>query len=243
MSRQQMEHYLRQLAASYTAQDGERTAQLLSFRDGHADVLGAALPPAGLQQMARKVLQDPDHQVAVGHITAVSHFYRGNLDEAFAAQNDAVKAFVASFSAQKNTNWGLDPLEVLTLDLRLLATRCDQATVQAGGKPKQLEAAMTAITNCFRAINSDRPEDPDLSKRWGMMFLVNHLLCIGFQLNNFAFLRSIRRVMDGDGAQRDQYWLAHRVTCVVLGVGALPRAAIYPGLFGPREGRNNDFGN
>jgi len=220
--RQQVEQYLRRLAQCYYARDGEETARLLSLRDDHSELLGAAPVPPALPQMCRALFKVPDDQVAIGHVYAASHFYSERLDEAFEAQNDAVTAFLSSFAAVKNTNWGLEPLEVLTLDLRLLATRCDHATEQAGGKPKALEAAMTAITNCFRAINSDRPEDQNMSKRWGMMFLVNHMLCIGFQLNNFAFLKSIRRVMDADGTQRDYFWLAHRVTCVARVGGVTP---------------------
>eukprot|EP00911_Craspedida_sp_UC1_P001096 UC1_evm1s822 len=211
--------YLTQLASHFGAQYSHETAELLSLRDEHCAILGAhgAGNSPTLDNECASVFggiggASGDHmaKMAASHVRAATYFFTERTSDAFGAQRACLIAFRTAFAAQRNTNWGLRPLDVLCRDLRLLGARADVET--GSGKAKYLEDAMEEITNCFRAIANDRPEDSSKSKRLGMMLLANHMLCIGFQLNNFAFLKPIKRGMEGAGTPRDAFALAHRVT-------------------------------
>ena len=55
---------------------------------------------------------------------------------------------------------------------------------------------MKQIRECFSNVASDRFGSVTTSKRWGMLFLINHLMCLSFQLNNFTQVKSLLRTIE-----------------------------------------------
>ena len=84
--------------------------------------------------------------------------------------------------SQRDDNWLLPVMYDVCLDLRLFAVSADKQKREAGkGKPGEtLEKASEGIMACFRVCAADARAAEDVTKRWGMLNLVNQLFKIYF---------------------------------------------------------------
>lgn len=210
MATTHLRRYLQSLSTSIASQNPEQTAALLSLRDVHVQTVVANIESNDIDHYTSSYFQGDDANLAKSHLKAGIKYLNQDMEACLEHQLATVAAWNAHMANEPETNWSLRPLNVVTTDLRVIAGRLDEQVVQLGAKPFALEKAMSEITTCFRTLSSDRSASPENNKKRGTIFLVNHLLCIAFKLNNFAFLRSIIRVMEGQKLQR--YARAHRVT-------------------------------
>ncbi|RMX36947.1 hypothetical protein pdam_00000969 [Pocillopora damicornis] len=109
--------------------------------------------------------------------------------------------------------WALPLMNVVTLDLRLFAMQADKQQVRKGlGKPgEMLEKAAEVMMGCFRVCASDSRSSLEVSKKWGMLALVNHLFKIYFKINKLHLCKPLIRAIDS-APIKDQFKLAHLVT-------------------------------
>lgn len=165
--------------------------------------------------------------LSLHHLTALQALQQGDIPAAFRAQLQATSTLCAMLKDSEG-NRLLPALQALTRDLRLLAVQVDlQAQAQqdaegGGGEAAAMAAnseaksaltqAMAELTNCFRAIANDRNTDLSQTKKLGMLALVNHLYCIAFRTNNFAFLKPLTRTIEAEQSLTNHYALADRVT-------------------------------
>lgn len=78
--------------------------------------------------------------------------------DAYAEQSSLVQAFTKLFQAQKDDNWALYIMYVISLDLRLFAIKADKELARNGAdKPGQtLEKAAECLMGLFRVCAADK---------------------------------------------------------------------------------------
>lgn len=141
---------------------------------------------------------------------AVSQF---NYVEAYACQAVTVQFFVRAFQSHKDTNWGLAVMYTLISDLHLFARRADAEQKRRGvGKPNEtLEKAAECMMSCFRVCVGDTRSSLDVSKKWGMIAIVNHLFKIYFKINKLQLCKPLIRAVEGSTI-RENFRMSHLVT-------------------------------
>lgn len=215
---------------NYTATS--QLQQLLSLRSISAQRVGPTLRLISIRTLVDSIPTSNVSNLIVAHLQALDYTYRNDFAKAFEAQLQ-VTEILRTMLAQAEDNQLLPALQSVTLDLRLLAVQADlqatdttdkdaatTATATASSATDSsvsplgntLQRAMAELTNCFRTVSTDRNADLSKSKKLGMLALVNHLFCIAFRLNNFAFLKPLVKVVEGEKGLADRFALAHRVT-------------------------------
>lgn len=151
--------------------------------------------------------------MTASHLRAVWAVANADYVEARAAQSVVVQCFTRAFQSQKDENWALPLMNVVTLDLRLFAMKADKQLVEKGqGKPgDMLEKAAEVMMGCFRVCASDSRSAIEVSKKWGMLALVNHLFKIYFKINKLHLCKPLIRAIDS-APIKDRFKLAHLVT-------------------------------
>ena len=201
--------YLQNVAGAIQSRDGMRLARLFSRR--HSPVM--RMKAADFARIDMKKCSDivlsPLDMTAYSHLKSMEA--RDDVKAAFIHQRNAVKNFKDFMAKSDDANLVLPALEQLTLDLRLLASSVDTLAARTGEKSDALEAAMSDIRECFVVVCSDRAP-LSTSKKWGMMFLINHLFSIALKLNNFAVVESFRRAMVRETEMMEYFHMSHRVT-------------------------------
>ncbi|EDQ90949.1 uncharacterized protein MONBRDRAFT_36294 [Monosiga brevicollis MX1] len=211
MASTELRRYLQGLATCIDNLDPRAVGQMLSLRDVHAMKLVQAMQYQDVAHFARSYFEGSDINLVLAHLNAALYVSQGKTKEAFDEQLLAVQAWREHIQAETiESNWSLHPLNTLITDLRLLAMELDEQLVAAGEKAVALEKAMEEINVCFRLLAGDRATDRRNSKKRGMIFLVNHLFAIAFKLNNFAFLKSLIRLMERQ--ESSIYAMSHQVT-------------------------------
>ena len=110
--------------------------------------------------------------------------YASSQDDHLNAVNCALKATGAFFEAienQKDTNWFLPAVRVVTLQLRLCSIAADELLQRKGEKTKYILEAKELLERYMRLFNMDRSAK---SKKMGNLFLFNHLIKVFFKINN-----------------------------------------------------------
>ena len=120
--------------------------------------------------------------------------------------------YVKLLSSQKDDNWPLPMMYAVCLDLRRLAARADKQLEAKGGKPgATLEKAAEHLMCCFRTCAIDRKSTEDVTKRWGMLNMVNQLFKIYFQVNKLHLCKPLIRAIESSPL-KDRYPKAQQVT-------------------------------
>jgi hypothetical protein len=168
------------------------------------------------------------------HLVALQRLGLGDSQAAFEAQLQVCAHLRSLLNAAEGHNGHLGALQTVTLDLRLLAVLADRSQeserggsgrgrgaeggggdseeAQSAGSDGPLQRAMGELTICFRAVGNDRNDDISMSKKLGMIFLFNHLFCIAFRINNFAFLNPLIKMMEREKHLFKRFAKAHVVT-------------------------------
>ncbi|XP_029186226.1 PCI domain-containing protein 2-like isoform X1 [Acropora muricata] len=211
MANMSLEQYLDQVERGLMSKDGDILVELFSFRHPHIASLKLQLPDAQLQ--CERWFDQPYGEMTASHLRAVWAVANADYVEARAAQSVVVQCFTRAFQSQKDENWALPLMNVVTLDLRLFAMKADKQLVEKGqGKPgDMLEKAAEVMMGCFRVCASDSRSAIEVSKKWGMLALVNHLFKIYFKINKLHLCKPLIRAIDS-APIKDRFKLAHLVT-------------------------------
>ena len=207
-----MNSYLDQLEAAWNDYDGEGLASLISFSGRHArnPKFHSDDDPA---PSVERVLEEPIDDIVTDHLRAVANAASGKYVEAYAHQVSCVQNFCKLLSSQKDDNWPLPIMYSICLDLRRLAERADaQLSATKGGKPgATLEKAAEHMMTCFRTCALDSKSGEDVTKRWGMLAVVNQLFRIYFGVNKLHLCKPLIRAIESS-ALKDKYPKAQQVT-------------------------------
>ncbi|KAK2573715.1 Tubulin beta chain [Acropora cervicornis] len=192
MANMSLEQYLDQVERGLMSKNGDILVELFSFQHPHIASLKLQLPDAQLQ--CERWFDQPYGEMTASHLRAVWAVANADYVEARAAQ-------------------ALSLMNVVTLDLRLFAMKADKQLVEKGqGKPgDMLEKAAEVMMGCFRVCASDSRSAIEVSKKWGMLALVNHLFKIYFKINKLHLCKPLIRAIDS-APIKDRFKLAHLVT-------------------------------
>ena len=203
--------YLSKVSQAWMAGEGDILAALVSFRDSH--VANSKLQISDPEAQVERVLDPPLDEMVAAHLRACWAWGNSDMIEAYKCQSIVVSSFAKLLSAQKDENWLLPVMYVVCLDLRLFALQADKQKRSSGkGKPGEtLEKASEGIMACFRVCAADARAAEDVTKRWGMLNLVNQLFKIYFRVNKLHLCKPLIRAVESS-ALKDRFSKSQLVT-------------------------------
>jgi len=203
--------YLSKVSNCWNNGDGEDLAALLSFRDNHVTNPKLQIPDPEAQ--VERILDPPLDEMVAAHLRGCWARDRGDSLEAYKCQSMVVTSFAKLLGSQRDDNWLLPVMYDVCLDLRLFAVSADKQKREAGkGKPGEtLEKASEGIMACFRVCAADARAAEDVTKRWGMLNLVNQLFKIYFKVNKMHLCKPLIRAVESS-ALKDRFSKSQLVT-------------------------------
>jgi len=206
-----MNSYLSKVSQAWNAGEGEMLGDLLSFRDSH--IANPKLQISDPEAQVERVLDQPLDEMVAAHLRACWAWGNSDMIEAYKCQGIVVQSFAKLLGSQRDENWLLPVMYVVCLDLRLFALQADKQKRSAGrGKPGEtLEKASEGIMACFRVCAADARAGEDVTKRWGMLNLVNQLFKIYFKVNKLHLCKPLIRAVESS-ALKDRFSKSQLVT-------------------------------
>jgi hypothetical protein len=167
-------------------------------------------------------------EVVENHILARNSLFEQDFVNSFDWHTKSFKCLIDLLKDAKDENWQLPILFSTSVDLRLLAYACDskklspndsiksksQQTNSDNIEPKPdeyAEKAAECLMQCFRNLCTDTRTEAQVSKRWGMMHLVNQLFKIYFKINKINLCNPLKRVVENSGL-KDSFPQSHQIT-------------------------------
>jgi len=211
MSVYSVNSYLSKVSQAWDVGEGNLLADLLSFQDPHIASRSLQIPDPECQ--VERVLDPPLDEMVAAHLRGCWAWAESDFSEAYRCQELVVSGFAKLLSGQKDENWPLPTMYTVCLDLRLLALKADEQKRRGGkGKPGEtLEKASEGIMSCFRVCAADARASEEVTKRWGMLNLVNQLFKIYFKLNKLHLTKPLIRAVDSSPL-RDRFSKSQLVT-------------------------------
>merc|ERR1719193_3038691 len=159
------------------------------------------------------MLDQPLDEMVAAHLRCCWARANSEYDEAFKCQEIVVNSFARLLSSCKDENWLLPVMQVVCLDLRKSALTADKH-ISKGGKVNPghtVEKASEGIMACFRVCAADARSTEDMSKKWGMLNLVNQLFKIYFKVNKLHLCKPLIRAVESS-ALKDRFSKSQLVT-------------------------------
>eukprot|EP00042_Codosiga_hollandica_P002626 m.11994 g.11994 ORF g.11994 m.11994 type:complete len:405 (+) comp16971_c0_seq1:89-1303(+) len=214
-SRAALVEFCRQLSTAVDRSFGVQCARLLSLRAKSETAFASMLTQPAHQiktlttNTTTEILSFSGfNEIAAHHVAAYLALRQENFQDAFEAQVAVVEAFLKFFSKDKG-NWILDVMRVLAIELRLIARLVDD--MNKDSEPVAKNTTLGKLRDCFTAITNDRSTG-ETSKRCGMLMVVNQVLCVSFQVTNFALTASLLRTVDQAQEFKTSAVMGDRVT-------------------------------
>jgi hypothetical protein len=131
---------------------------------------------------------------------------------AYAYHNSAVQVLIKILQIQKEENWMLPVMNMMCLELRLLAVKTERSKKIKNIKPgENLEKCAECLMSCFRICAADNRSSEEDTKRWGMLSLVNQLLKVYFRINKLHLCKPLIRAIESS-IYKDHFSLAQQIT-------------------------------
>ena len=159
------------------------------------------------------------------YILARNSLFTQDFSNTFEFLTKSFKALIELIKDAKDENWQLPVLFRVSVDLRLLAYVCDSKkqkqqltetsskdTGEGGSSEDNEYAEKTAecLMLSFRNLCTDTRSDSQVSKRWGMMHIVNQLFKIYFKINKINLCNPLKRVIENSGL-KDSFPRSHQI--------------------------------
>ncbi|MCL4148171.1 UNVERIFIED_CONTAM: hypothetical protein GTU68_026228 [Idotea baltica] len=188
--------YLERVQNAYFGELGDVLANLLSFRDSH--VMSSKLMLEKPERQVESHLYSPLDEVVAAHLRTVWAVGNGDRVEAWKSQTIVVSAVSKFLQESKEKNWMLPVMTITSVDLRLFALAADPVLSKSGlCKPGEtLEKAAESLMACFRVCVSDTRSTEEVTKRWGLLHLVNQFLKIYFKINKLNLCKPMIRAIE-----------------------------------------------
>jgi len=204
--------YLGEVHEAWNEYDGEALAKLLSFR--HPHVMNPRIQLENPEREVEKVLDAQIDEIVASHMRCCwAVAAKSDFKEAYSCQAALVQYFNKLLQQQKDDNWPLPIMYVVVHDLRVFATKADaQMADKPGAKPGEtLEKAAEHIMSCFRTCALDSKSTEDVTKRWGMLNIVNQLFKIYFKVNKLHLCKPLIRAIESSSL-KERYPKSQQVT-------------------------------
>jgi len=201
--------YLQKVNQSLRDYDAETLSTLLSFKNDH--IKNPNLFIESPEDICQRFINfTPYDELWAAHIKALWAYSNEDWKFVFACQLSSIQSFVKSLQAVKDENWSLPLMYTLILDLRYFANKIQNCS---GGmnKTDAFEKAADSIMACFRVCGSDGRTSLEVSKKWGMLFLVNQLFKIYFRIGKLHLCKPLIRAIESSSIKED-FNLAQKVT-------------------------------
>ncbi|CAG2183127.1 unnamed protein product, partial [Oppiella nova] len=137
--------------------------------------------------------------------------------EAFHLKCQGIQALIKVLTQLKDENWILEVMYVSAVELRQLATVADEYKRKSGDssahvKPDEcLEECASQLMACFRVCANDNRAAAEVSKRKGMINLINQLFKIYFKINKLHLYKPLTRALE-NANMKNEFSLAQTVT-------------------------------
>ncbi|KAJ8683472.1 hypothetical protein QAD02_019264 [Eretmocerus hayati] len=198
--------YLVQLRKAWFHQDGNTLANLMSIRRGAHLHTSADM----LLTKVMGILPSPFDDLAFHHLKTLASLKENDLTVTYGYQSSSVQILVKILQLQKDENWMLPVMNMMCLELRLLATKA--AKINRNLKQDELlEKCAECLMSCFRVCAADNRSSEDDTKRWGMLSLVNQMLKVYFKINKLHLCKPLIRAIDSS-IYKDHFSLSQQVT-------------------------------
>lgn len=102
------------------------------------------------------MLPKPIDELASCHIKTITALQEGLITQAFENQYALLQAAIKVFQGPKTTNWFLKVIQVICLELRLLAGPADKAADNKKHPVECMEKAAEGLMSCFRICAADK---------------------------------------------------------------------------------------
>ncbi|XP_043261708.1 PCI domain-containing protein 2 isoform X1 [Colletes gigas] len=205
-----MDSYIIQVRRAWLNQDGDSLADLLSLK--HSRV---SLPQIVSETAMTKVMEHlstPLDDLVFYHLKTVVAMNKDDSLTMYNYQSSAVQSLTKILQIQKEENWMLPVMNVMCLELRLLAVCAENTKSNKSMKPGEiLEKCADCLMGCFRVCACDNRSSEDDTKRWGMLTLVNQLLKIYFRINKLHLCRPLIRAIESS-PYKAHFALAQQIT-------------------------------
>ncbi|KFB38710.1 AGAP008498-PA-like protein [Anopheles sinensis] len=203
--------YLTKIMRVWNAQEGQAVARFLSLQDSHVN--NPNLHKENVDAVVSRQLVSPLDEIVTAHLKTVYHLMRTstpNYNEAYRHQTSCIQAVVKMLQQIKEENWVLPIMYVTSIDLRLLAAKCEMHA-KSSKAGEILEKAAESLMSCFRVCAGDTRSSDEETKRLGMLNLVNQLLKVYFRINKLHLCKPLIRAIDSSNF-KENFSLAQRIT-------------------------------
>lgn len=201
--------YLQQVSEALNNFDADSISQLLSFGDDH--VTNPKIQMHSPESICQRLIQIASYdELFAAHMRGCWALANKDYKQVFACQLAAVSSFVKALQADKDDNWALPIMYTLVLDLRFIANKVEENSSK-NKETDTFEKAADSIMSCFRICGSDGRAALEVSKRWGMQFLVNQLFKVYFRIGKLHLLKPLIRAIESSNI-KEEFPLAQRVT-------------------------------
>lgn len=199
-----------QVRRMWLNQDGDTLADLLSLRHNH--VLISQIGSEIAITKAMEHLSTPLDDLILYHLKTVAAMNKDDPLSMYNYQSSAVQSLTKILQMQKEENWMLPVMNIMCLELRLLAVCAENTKTSKNMKPGEiLEKCADCLMGCFRVCACDNRSSEDDTKRWGMLALVNQLLKIYFRINKLHLCRPLIRAIESS-PYKAHFALAQQIT-------------------------------
>ncbi|KAH9417741.1 PCI domain-containing protein 2 [Dermatophagoides pteronyssinus] len=164
-----------------------------------------------------KILDTPWDDVVHYHFLSLQSLLSGrNYLTAFGDQCSMIQSLVKVLTQSKEENWMLPVVYVAAIELRKLAICADSmASTNTNAKAVKpdanIEEAASQLMSLFRACANDSRTSIEVSKRKGMMNIINQLFKIYFKINKLNLYKPLVRALENANID-EHFTLAERVT-------------------------------
>lgn len=205
-----MDSYIMQVRRMWLNQDGDTLADLLSLRHNH--VLISQIGSEIAITKAMEHLSTPLDDLILYHLKTIAAMNKDDPLSMYNYQSSAVQSLTKILQMQKEENWMLPVMNIMCLELRLLAVCAENTKTSKNMKPGEiLEKCADCLMGCFRVCACDNRSSEDDTKRWGMLALVNQLLKIYFRINKLHLCRPLIRAIESS-PYKAHFALAQQIT-------------------------------
>ena len=151
-------------------------------------------------------------EVISNYILARNCLFSQDFINSFELMSKSFKSLIELIKEAKEENWQLPILFQMSVDLRLLAYTCDsrhrqdfeteqekETNAEGSNQDQYAEKTAESLMVCFRNLCTDTRAESQVSKRWGMMHIINQLFKIYFKINKINLCNPLKRVIENSG--------------------------------------------
>ncbi|KAI0307068.1 hypothetical protein B0F90DRAFT_1807764 [Multifurca ochricompacta] len=209
-----LHQFLTLIATALRDENGLDLAYLIRPVSSHGKDLVKEFRNPTRQSLSRYegAIESPWDEIAIQYVLVITHVAKQRYADAFKEHTQLVNLFLRFFT--NNSGWTLPALFATLRDLRDLAFDADVQAPDLSQKSECMEEAARVISKAFSNSVTDRTSSYQMSRKWGVYYVVGLVLKSYFRIRRISLSKNILRALE---ANRDipplhEYPRAHQVT-------------------------------